>query len=156
MDLTLLICCETCVQDVRTNVLSIFNLIDELAASAFPVAIPKLTVVAALRRTMEEPAVLSTRLRGTLNNQQLFDLELPLDFQTKPRTRAIGEMQGVLIPAAGRLRIGLYRDQAELGGWDIEIFAVGAPRVDLFTTPQGPSTPTAASSAAAPAVPAAE
>jgi hypothetical protein len=112
-----------------------FNLIDELSAVSFPVVIPKLTVVVLLTREATEPDKFSGRLVLSFNGQvPLLNMEWPFDFQKKYKARAIGELQGIVIPASGILRASLYDDQKELAGWDIDLRFIGAPHADLFST----------------------
>jgi hypothetical protein len=57
MEFRLIACCETTLQDMRNNALSLINVIEELSAAAFPVIIPKLTMVTLASRSAQEPNV---------------------------------------------------------------------------------------------------
>ena len=125
-------CCETVLQDVRTNNLSLINLIDEVQAVAFPIVMQKLCFVAIVDRTLEEPSTSQARLVGTLNGKEVFSFEAPLDFQGRTSTRTIGEFQGVLIQAPGRLLLSLQRQEEVLAAVTVEIKNIGNPQAELF------------------------
>jgi hypothetical protein len=88
-------------------------------------------------RTHEEPEQPSLRLHGHINEQQIFDNPLEANFQGKLRVRAIGQVNGLLIPTSGTLRWSMTLEGRELAQWPIEIVHLG-PQVDLFSTPPTP------------------
>jgi hypothetical protein len=136
-------CCETCIQDSRTNVLSLINVVDEISAIAFPMLLPKLTVLAVFTRAADEPESGTVRLQADISGVTVLDLELAVEFQGKLKTRSIGEVQGILIPTMGQLHISLVKNDQEISGWDIPVLHVGAPHLDLFNAPTGPAAPAA-------------
>jgi hypothetical protein len=142
MNIVFFACCEICIQDGRSNVLSLINVLDEVSAVAFPVLMPKLTVVAVFTRTADEPETNTVRLRAVIGEAVIFDLELAVEFQGRLKTRSIGDLQGIPIPAMGQLRISIVKDDHEMAGWDIPVLHVGAPQMDLFNIPAGPAAPT--------------
>jgi hypothetical protein len=122
--------------DVRTNVLSLFNVLDEISTVGFPAAIPKLTAIALLARTQDEPQEAGTKLVATMNNQNLFEFAWPLEFKGRLKSRAVADLQGVVIPGPGTLRLGLWKDDSEIAFWNIDIVQIGPPKADLFSAPE--------------------
>ena len=139
MKAVLCVCCETAILDGRTNELSLINLIDEVSAVAFPIAVAKLNVVTIFTRDEGEPDPEAT-VQVKLNDNSLFEVNLPIEFQGKMRTRSIGQFHGMVVGSPGLLRIGVYIAGEEVTGWDIQVRAVGfPPQADLFTVPESPT-----------------
>lgn len=130
MEVTLLVCAESSSLDQATNNLSILNVVEGLNAPIFPVALP-LTVVAILRRKKNESATQTLRLRILLDGQQqpLFDAPLPIDFQGKLKSRAIGRIQTLVIPEPGSMRVTILRKKEILGEWQIDVNQAAQPEV---------------------------
>jgi hypothetical protein len=128
-------CCETVIQDFRSNNLSLINLMDQLNAVGFPIVAQKLCFVALLDRSQEEPSTTLARLVGKLNGIEVFSFEAAIDFQGQLRTRTVGEFQGIFIQAPGMLKLSLMRESEELTSVTIEIKHIGNPQGQLFTGP---------------------
>jgi hypothetical protein len=136
------VCCEQVIQDVRHNSMSLINLLEDIAAPSFPMAMGRLTAYGFLEKESSDREVQVGRLRATINDQQIADLEVNFDFQGKPRTRIIGELQGFPILAPGRLKFAILAGDplTELGEWVIHVSSLGVGQVDLFTSPSGETT----------------
>jgi hypothetical protein len=130
-------CCETCVQDVRSNAISLINVIDEITAFAFPFVIAKLAMVAFLERSPDDAENHQVTIRAELNDQRVLEHQFTLQFQGKPRTRAIADMNGFLVASAGTLRIELNLGEDRLAVWDITIIAGTSPAVHLISSGEG-------------------
>lgn len=147
MEIVLCVCCETCVQDIRTNVASLFNVIEEISVAAFPVALAKLTTLVMATKNPEEPKSIPAKLRLTLNETtKIFETNISFEFQDKQRTKSIAEMQGVPILASGTLRLQILNmEDREIAGWSIAVAQIGPPQMTLFNVPQmtptGPAAP---------------
>jgi hypothetical protein len=128
-------CCETVIQDIRTNSLSLINLMDEIHAVAFPVLMPKICFVASIERSEEEASPAPGRLIGKLNGNEVFSFETTFDFQGKTRSRAVGEFQGLLVQGPGTLDLSLHHEEQILATVKIEVKHVGNPQAQLFGGP---------------------
>jgi hypothetical protein len=134
------VCCETVLQDLRSNNISLINLLDEVLAVAFPVLIQKITFVALLERAENEPSIAHCRLVGKLNGNIAFNFEISVDFQGRFRSRAVGEFQGIFIQAPGNLTMSFYHQEHELTTVTLNVRNIGNPQAELFAGP-GPLQP---------------
>jgi hypothetical protein len=82
MEIVLCLCCETGVQDARTNNLSVFNVIDELHAVAFPITLPRFTAVIIVTKNVEEPDNIPATMKVTLIGLPLY-LRLGSNFNSR-------------------------------------------------------------------------
>jgi hypothetical protein len=128
-------CSETVIQDIRTNNLSLINIIDAIHAVAFPVMLPKVSFVGVLERSEEEPPQAHGRLIGKLNGNEVFNFDANIDFQGKTRTRTVGEFQGLFIPGPGTLELSLQFGDHTLATVTIGVTHIGNPQAQLFGGP---------------------
>lgn len=129
------VCCETVLQDLRTNNLSLINLLDEVLAVAFPVLVQKVSFVGLLEKDDDEPSIAQCRLVGKLNGNIVFNFEISVDFQGRSRSRAVGEFQGIFIQAPGVLEMSFYHQDQELITVVINVRNIGNPQAELFAGP---------------------
>ena len=67
MKLSSFLCCEIAIQDVRSNTISLINMMEEISAVAFPAAVPKLTVALLFEKsTAEQPSTVAFKLKVDL------------------------------------------------------------------------------------------
>jgi hypothetical protein len=120
--------------------MSLINLIEEISAVAFPIAISRIAAVALFEKGQDEPDSHPVRLTAHLNDQQVLDLTLDVNFQGQGRTRMVAEAQGMPITNPGELIfvVSAGETMVEVGRWIINVKIVGAPKVDLFTGPSAP------------------
>ena len=88
------------------------------------------------------------RIVADLQETRIIEIQMVAEFQGKLRTRAIAEIQGIVLPSAGLLRFRVLIGEAERGHWNIEVSQIGAPHVDLFSSPTGPTGPVGPSASA--------
>lgn len=139
MRLLSIIVCEACIVDVRTNNVSLINVLEEVAAVSFPTAIGKLAVVALFEKDASEPNNPPVVLHVWINDQQITELPMVADFQDRSRSRMIAELQGMPIIGPGQIRFSITHEGSEMGSWKIDMNSVGLPHV--FSSPTGPSGP---------------
>jgi hypothetical protein len=125
MDLRLFLCAESVSIDQQGNRLSIFNIADEVSAFGFPAVGNNLAVVALLSRKKSEPNTAQLRIRIELNKKQLTEIPFAVDFQNNYKCRAIANVQGMIIPGLGTLKVSLFLKTRELGTWEIDVRQVG-------------------------------
>ena len=98
---------ESVLHDARSNSISAVNILEELLAFSFPIAIPKLSVIAALERSSDEPEKPECRVKCTFNGAEVFNNSIEVDFQGLLRTRAILDFQGLPVLEAGQLEFSI-------------------------------------------------
>jgi hypothetical protein len=128
MKLLLLCCAQSCTVDKTTNNVSIFNIIEEVQAPSFPGAIVPFSVFALITRTKREASTQTAYLQVFKDNQIKPILEAPmnLDFQQQFRTRAIGNLGGLVVESPGMLRFVIREKRSELGSWAVPVLQAGA------------------------------
>jgi hypothetical protein len=110
----------------RTNRLSLFHLMDGLAAQAFPIVLPTLMFLAWLERSAKEAATGDMTLRLKLRGREIANLPLGYDFQDKLRTRIITEIGGVVVDSPGRIEASIIFKNRSIADWDMPIDAIVA------------------------------
>jgi hypothetical protein len=123
--------CEAGLVDANTNALRLINLIVDINAASFPVAVPKLAAVGIFEREEGDGELLPMNLLVSLNGETLSEVPWQIDFQGKRRVQTIAMLQGLPITQPGKLRFALS-DSHQLLYWDINIQSIG-PQVDLFS-----------------------
>lgn len=131
MEAKLFTCSESAALDARTNTLSLFHLTEELNSPAFPVVVPRLTIVALLVRRENEPERGELQLRIAMGEQELYRGPFQFNFQRHLRSKAIVDLQGLVMLTPGTLRISLYDGDREMGTWPIVVNHVGQPAIQV-------------------------
>jgi hypothetical protein len=122
MKLIFMTCAQSSAVDSQTGRLSLFHLLEQVQATSFPTAM-SLTLVGMFAREAGEPDEQSVRLKVDLGETPVFDSSVNFSFQGKQRSRVLMAMNGLGIPAAGRLTFSfLTADGAALGTpWEVLI-----------------------------------
>jgi len=116
---------ENVVQDVQTNTISIFGIVEEMIAQGFPLFIPKVAFFVLWERELTDPSRYDAEFSVTLNEQRLHTVPVTMDFRDGRRHRSIVALQGIMIPQPGQLTFSLrIQDVAEA----TYIFPVTAPQ----------------------------
>ena len=115
------VCAESVVRDAETNAISVFNIFEDLKASSFPVAIPKLSALFILERDTDDPAQVDCLVTIRLGKKEIGRVTLGGDFEDKFRTRVILVAQGVVIDKPGNLVISCIVNNKTMGAWTIPV-----------------------------------
>jgi hypothetical protein len=118
---------EAAIIDQRSNLLSVINIIEEINASAFPLLIPRSAVVLMAARNADEPEQMECVVTAKLDQEVLFNIPTPLNYQGRLRLRYVTEMQGVLIPRAGNFTLTLMKNNVETASWSLLLQQVAQP-----------------------------
>lgn len=127
-------CAESAAIDQRLHTLSAFHIMEEIHASSFPVAIPRLCVLLILQRDNADPAEADLKLEVVLNDQSLFNGPMPVKFLQRPKATLVANTHGLVIPGPGTLHFAVKEDERILSSWDISVDQVRLPGTqgDLF------------------------
>jgi hypothetical protein len=136
----LFLCSDSASIDSRTHTLSVFHIAEGSNAAAFPIALPRITVIAILTREEDDPADVQLQLTATLAGQHLFAGPFPANFAAGLLSRTVVEMQGLVIPGPGDLSFVLRNGEQPLATWIIKVSQVGQPQLQLLL-PQVPPNP---------------
>jgi hypothetical protein len=99
----LLLCAKGVVIDVKTNNVSVFNIMEDIAPASFPIILVELTVLNVLERDSGDPETVKCALRISMGSEILFEQALDVDFQGKPRHRSVIALAGLPIRHPGTL-----------------------------------------------------
>src|SRR6266850_3708579 len=103
MQANLFLCAHSSALDSRKNSISIFHVLEEVHAPAYPVVLAGMSVVSLLELDEGEPMNPEIELRIFLGDQQLFAGPFQANFQVRRKARALAEFNGLVIPAPGVL-----------------------------------------------------
>lgn len=127
MEVTLFICANGLSVDQRSNTLSIFNILEEINAPSFPMVVPYMVLVGMLSRGPDEPNTVNDLvLSMDVDGDRFFQGALnAADFQQKLNSRLVIDMQGVVVPKAGMMRVVMSQQEKPLGLWKIRVNNIG-------------------------------
>ena len=124
--------------DSVTNQVSIIDLFEQLRATAFPVLVPRMTLLFYVSREHADPEVQDLNLVCELADQIIFEVKVHLDFKGEDSTRIVLGIDGLTLHAPGLLQAKLMNDKQELGVLDLAI--AQAPAVSSARLVNGPTT----------------
>ena len=127
----LAVCAQSTVRDAESNQVSIFNILEDVWASSFPLVFPSVHAVFMLTREDGDPGQPDFRLRVSQGRHGEDVVPINVNFEDKRRTRALVRLEGLPIRAVGLVRFAILLDDQELGVWEIEAhqLEVSPPRV---------------------------
>lgn len=99
MQTKLFLCANSSALDSRRNTISIFHVLEEVHAPAYPVVLAGMSVVALLELDEGEPLNPEIELRVFLGKEQLFAGPFQANFQVRRKARALAEFNGLVVPA---------------------------------------------------------
>jgi hypothetical protein len=116
------LCAESVVTDASSNQISIFNVIETIQAQQVPFVIPKVALLTILERTNEETEQTPVTIVVLCNDAHIFTHVINVHFQGKFRTRLVGNIGGLVVPAPGPLKFSVRSDAGdELGNWTVPV-----------------------------------
>ena len=113
--------------DRDSGSLSIFQIIDGMEASGFPVLLQNLSIVALLERTADEPATVRCVLQVLLDENLLLNEQMDINFGMALRHRQAINLQNVVVQAAGTVSVKVRYNNADLGVYRFPVTPARAP-----------------------------
>jgi hypothetical protein len=117
----LALCGESIVRDAETNAISVFNIIEELGATQFPAAVPKLSSLFVLQRQLNDPQQYEGSVTFSLDDEELGKMPITVDFEDRHATRVIVVIQGILIEHSGTFTVALQIGEQVMDTWSIRV-----------------------------------
>jgi hypothetical protein len=116
------ICSESVAIDAATSRLSIYHVTEELTATSFPVLVPQLHIVAMLERTLQDSATFMATAAVTLDGAQIGnEMSISVDFKEHERTKVVANIQGIVLPKPGKVRVLFKSEKTVLGVWEVPL-----------------------------------
>lgn len=99
------LCSSRVIRDADENRISVIDLLEDITVPAFPIVIPRLSLIMSLSRDPGDPEAYSGTIFLRLNDQVLLETELPIDFQGALATRATSVIGGLAFQTPGRFSV---------------------------------------------------
>jgi hypothetical protein len=97
------LCAQTASIDRTTNRVSIFNVIDHLPVSSFPINVPAVTFVSVIESDKDGDSNVKGILEITANKSLVARVDVPINFTTNRLARVVINFQGIPVREAGPL-----------------------------------------------------
>ena len=107
--------------DSITNQVSIIDLFEQLKASAFPVLVPRLTLLYYVSREKEDPDTKDLSVVCKLNETEIFQVAVKVDFKGEDSTRVVLGVDGLTLTEQGLLQAFLMDQDKSLGVLDLAV-----------------------------------
>jgi hypothetical protein len=136
MQLIFMTCAQSSAVDSQTGRLSLFHLLEQVQAASFPTAM-SLTLVGMFVKEPGEPDDQSVRLKVEMGDAVLFDTPVNFSFRGKQRSRVLTAMNGLAIPAAGKLSFAFLSAAGDpLGSpWEVAVEKAAPPAASPAPAP---------------------
>ena len=107
--------------DSITNQVSIIDLFEQLKSSAFPVLVPRLTLLYYVSREKEDPDTKDLSVVCKLNETEIFKVAVKVDFKGEDSTRVVLGVDGLTLTEQGLLQAFLMDQDKSLGVLDLAV-----------------------------------
>lgn len=107
--------------DSITNQVSIIDLFEQLKASAFPVLVPRLTLLYYVSREKNDPDTKDLSVVCKLNETEIFKVAVKVDFKGEDSTRVVLGVDGLTLTEQGLLQAFLMDQDKSLGVLDLAV-----------------------------------
>lgn len=107
--------------DSVSNQVSIIDLFEQLKAPAFPVLIPRLTLLYYVSREKGDPALGDLAVVCKLGDLEILKVDVKVDFKDEESTRIVLGIDGLTLPSAGMFQAFLMDQENVLGVLDLAV-----------------------------------
>jgi hypothetical protein len=107
--------------DSITNQVSIIDLFEQLKSSAFPVLVPRLTLLYYVSREQDDPDTKDLSVVCKLNETEIFKVAVKVDFKGEDSTRVVLGVDGLTLTDQGLLQAFLMDQDKSLGVLDLAV-----------------------------------
>jgi hypothetical protein len=107
--------------DSITNQVSIIDLFEQLKSSAFPVLVPRLTLLYYVSREKDDPDTKDLSVVCKLNETEIFKVAVKVDFKGEDSTRVVLGVDGLTLTEQGLLQAFLMDQDKSLGVLDLAV-----------------------------------
>jgi hypothetical protein len=117
----LMLFAEVLIRDADENKVTAVNILDDLLASGFPLALPKLCVLSIVEREPGDPQRIRATMRVVSGEREVMNTDIDIDFQGKTLARTIVVIGNVIVPAPGVLACSLVIDGREIQRYTLRV-----------------------------------
>ena len=126
MNILFFLCAEGSSTDIQSNLLSIFNVLEEVSAKSFPVVLSKATLCFLAEKGENSADTYPAVIKISQQGEEDVLLNFELDFKGKPRVRTSVELVGFAVKKSGRLEFSLEVSGEKLAMWPLNVMHVEA------------------------------
>jgi len=112
--------------DRFTSKLSIFNLIDEINTTSFPLVLPSVTMFAIIEKNTDEPNETKVKTKVVIGDSTVAESVMPLDFQGGQHMRSIQFISGLAILGPAVLKFSMEHSGITIAVWEVKVSQPGA------------------------------
>lgn len=112
------------IRDATDNRLSVIDILDDMNVPLYPIVMGRLTILWTLSRAPDDPAELPGAIAIRLNDEQLFQTEVAINFQDQQTTRTILAIGGMVIPTPGVLQFVFTQGPTEHTRYEVRLGAL--------------------------------
>lgn len=132
MKAILTICSEGIVLDRRSNNITVYNILEEIRSVGFPLLIQRLFFYSSIaREDKDKKETYNLHFEVSIDGEEIFTKGIPINFNKKPRTRTIIEIDGLAIHKTGNLCLKLSYESKKLGEYCVMVKAVDKPNIKV-------------------------
>lgn len=89
--------------DSQTNALSLYNILEGVAAESFPVFLQNISYLCLLQKDADDQSTYAATFRVLIDTDELLHQDVQLDFASRLRNRVIIRVPGLVVPRPGNL-----------------------------------------------------
>src|ERR1700730_17472219 len=113
---------ETVIENSASRILSLIEVIENIASPIFPSVIPRINVIFFMKQDPGDPDTVTLQFKATLDSQVIIDRGVDVTFIAgDTRSRLVVCLQGFPAPAPGLLTFSILSHGQVLGDWEIPV-----------------------------------
>ena len=137
MKLLLVLAAERILVDSRSGKVTAINLIEDISSVTFPYLVITPFILASFQKETGDPEETEATLVFMVDDQEIGRSSFIIEFSGHPRTRSILELNALVIPKPGRLKICVQVGDTTFGDWDIYVRQASEDRPSESEAPAG-------------------
>ena len=114
------VCCETAINDSKTNNISLINTYERFNGKAFPFLIPKLNAIAVFEKNGDKD-IQEFQFRISIGKNIFFEKPIILNFRGEKTRRFILEFPEFLVPQPGRMFFKIFDGKKNIATYSIDV-----------------------------------
>lgn len=115
---------EKVIIDSRSNSVTAVGLVETISSVAFPFWFPQPFIMAAFQKEEGDPTESEGSLIFMLDDEETARASFVIDFGELPRARVVLELNGMLVPRPGHLKVCVSVAGEKRGEWDVLVTQV--------------------------------
>lgn len=110
---------EGIIRDADNNLISTYNIFEELIVQGFPLFIQKIGFLAIWEKDNDDSDIHQTTFRVDLNGSQLMSQNIEINFAGKTRNRSVVAINGLVLTQPGTLKFSMEIENGPVASYSI-------------------------------------